>query len=242
MSHAGSHRPACTAAILLLATGSWLIGASTAGADERAPVIRVYDTAASDTGIRTSDIRTAAAIVREAGLSLEWHDCTRAATQPACRNPQRGDLIVRIMPAARTGFTGGTSSPSLRAVPGDEHLQLGVATLDPVTLAGQMATVFHQPVLRIARRARVDPAELLGRTIAHEIGHLLLRTHAHSDAGLMREFWTLEELTSNHRSNWQFAPADRRRLQRQFTSAAARVASNEGEQEAGLQTRRIGSD
>jgi hypothetical protein len=36
----------------------------------------------------------------------------------------------------------------------------------------------------------------------------------------MREIWSLEELTSNRRDDWQFAPADRRRLQQQFASAA----------------------
>jgi hypothetical protein len=182
MSYAGSHKSASTAAILLLAAVSWLIGASTAGADERPPVVRVYDTTGDDTGLRTAAIRTAAAIVRDAGISVEWHDCTRAGSQQACRTPRRGDPIVRIMPASRTGFSAGSSSPGLRAVRGDEHLQLGVATLDPVTLTGQMATVFQQPVLRIARRARIDPAELLGLTIAHEVGHLLLRTQAHSAA------------------------------------------------------------
>src|SRR5688572_27294161 len=212
MSYAGSHKPACTAVIILLATSSWLFNGAIAGADPVAPMVRVYDTASGSDTTRTAAIRAAAAIVHEAGVPVEWRDCTRAARQPDCRTPRRGDFIVRIMPAARTAASG-SGSLQLRSIRGEAALQLGLATLDPVTLSGQMATVFQEPVRRIAHRARIDPAELLGRTIAHEIGHLLLRTPGHSPTGLMREIWTLEELTSNRGDDWRFAPGDRRQLQ-----------------------------
>jgi len=220
VSHALSHKPACTAVIVLLATSSWLFCSAIVSADARAPVVRVYDTTSGTTEILGEAITTAAAVVRDAGIPVEWRDCTRSGSQPGCQNPRLGDFIVRIVPAAKPSTVPIRRSLQLRTVQGEEHFQLGVAVLDPVTLTGQMATVFQEPVQRLASRTGVDPAKLLGRAIAHEIGHLLLRTKSHSATGLMREVWSLEELTSTDDDDWRFAAGDRRRLQQQFASNA----------------------
>ena len=64
--------------------------------------------------------------------------------------------------------------------------------------------------------------------MAHEIGHLLLGTNAHSGTGLMREIWTLAELTRNRAQDWIFSGAQRetlreaRLLGRRVTTAATR--------------------
>ena len=224
MSYAGSHKPACTAGIVLLATCSWLLGGVGVRADARAPVVRVYDTANGDRLARATSIRTAAAIVSDAGITVAWHDCTRPVGQPDCQNPGHGDLIIRIMPTAPHRAGAAANSLLLRAAPGEEQAQLG-----------QLATVFQQPVQRIANRARIAPAELLGRTIAHEVGHLLLRTRSHSSTGLMREIWTLEELAANRRDDWHFSPGDRLRLQEQLATSVAPRESNEGEQAGSIQ-------
>ena len=100
------------------------------------------------------------------------------------------------------------------------RLPLGVAVIDPVTLSGEMATIFHEQVRTVARRSGVDDAELLGRAVAHEIGHLLLRCAQHSRTGLMRGAWSIEELTRNRREDWVFAPADRQRLNATVASPA----------------------
>ena len=92
-------------------------------------------------------------------------------------------------------------------------LELGVAVINPVTLSGEMATIFHEQVRAVAKRSGVDDAELLGRAVAHEVGHLLLRVREHSPTGIMRGAWSLEELTTNRPEDWQFAPTDRERIQ-----------------------------
>jgi len=58
----------------------------------------------------------------------------------------------------------------------------------------------------LARRAQYPRASLLGRAIAHEIGHLLLRSNAHTESGLMREVWTAEQVVRNRREDWTFSP------------------------------------
>ena len=117
--------------------------------------------------------------------------------------------MTEVTPSA--SFRG--SALQLRTVPGGS-LQLGVAVINPVTLSGEMATIFHEQVRAVAKRSGVDDAELLGRAVAHEVGHLLLRVREHSPTGIMRGAWSLEELTTNRPEDWQFAPTDRERLQR----------------------------
>jgi hypothetical protein len=87
-----------------------------------------------------------------------------------------------------------------------------VAVINPVTLSGEMATIFHEQVRTVTRRSGVDDATLLGRAVAHEVGHLLLRAREHSATGIMRGAWSLEELTTERPDDWQFAPTDRERI------------------------------
>lgn len=48
------------------------------------------------------------------------------------------------------------------------------------------ANVIYERIRRIARRRHVASGLLLGYVIAHELGHLLLPAHSHSNSGLMR--------------------------------------------------------
>jgi predicted Zn-dependent protease len=79
-----------------------------------------------------------------------------------------------------------------------------------------MATVFHDQVEAVARRTGVARSELLGRALAHEIGHLLLGVRGHSRTGLMRAVWTDDELTRDRPEDWMFTSDDRERLQQVF--------------------------
>jgi hypothetical protein len=49
---------------------------------------------------------------------------------------------------------------------------------------------------------------LLGRTIADELGHLLLGTNAHGSHGLMRDVWSAAEVRGDRDWDWTFVPAD----------------------------------
>ena len=43
--------------------------------------------------------------------------------------------------------------------------------------------------------------------MAHEIGHLILGSNEHSEAGIMRDTWTTQQLTSGRSKDWMFLPA-----------------------------------
>jgi hypothetical protein len=197
----------------MLAT--FAVFAADVSADERRVVVRVYDVGSLAPAVRAAAIRTASAIVEQADVPVEWHDCTTDGRRPECRNTRRiGNLIVRILPAFVPGSAARGSALAAGANAGEPGLRLGLAVIDPDTRIGEMATLFHEQVLTVADRSGVDYSELLGRALAHEIGHLLLGVTGHSATGLMRAVWTDTELTSNRSEDWLFAPADRQRLQR----------------------------
>ena len=55
-------------------------------------------------------------------------------------------------------------------------------------------------------------ASLLGRVIAHEVGHLLHGKEGHGRSGIMREVWTGAELSLNRRGDWLFGLPEQRQL------------------------------
>lgn len=204
LSSAARHVAAAAAA------GTMLIGlAPPASAQTYAGhlVVRLYDFSTLDQSVRSAALDEARAIVADAGVSASWHDCHRAE---GCA-PEAGELVVRVV--RETGEHGV-----------EWQRALGFSVIDPVAGSGTLATIFINRVEDSARHAGSDLALLLGRAIAHEVGHLILRTNAHADEGLMRAIWTEQELARNTREDWVFAAADRRQiravLQRTGTSAA----------------------
>jgi hypothetical protein len=78
--------------------------------------------------------------------------------------------------------------------------------------AGALATIYRGPVNELAVAAGVDSEILLGRAMAHEIGHLLLGTNEHRPGGLMKAEWTPALLKERAPAYWVFSRDDRARL------------------------------
>lgn len=72
------------------------------------------------------------------------------------------------------------------------------------TTNGPVARVFFRQVSAFARRYDVDPAAVLGHVIAHEVGHMLLSTPAHSLTGLMRGEWDAAQMRNIARGGLTF--------------------------------------
>ena len=183
-------------------------------------MIRLYDIATGDAEGRNVAMRVVAAMMAEAGVTVDWRDCSRGGDAHPCRTVRAAhDLVVRIMPAY-VPKAGDTS----RDADMDGDLQLGFAAVDPAGQNNVMATIYFDRVLRVARRAGLDASELLGRAMAHEIGHLLLRVPGHNHSGLMRAVWTDAELAHNRPHDWSFTDDERLRLQLQVAARQAEVA------------------
>jgi len=58
---------------------------------------------------------------------------------------------------------------------------------------------------------------LLGRVMAHEIGHLLLGIDYHGPVGVMRAEWT-DDLLNSGRDDWRFSMTEAERMQRVVAS------------------------
>ena len=165
--------------------------------------VRVYDRASIGQRARNAAVDRARRLLDSAGLSPRFHDCTPGVTTAAktCEaSPAAGDLIIRMLDAPD-----GSTTPQMRHV-------LGFATIDAQTRRGTLATVFTDRVAALSTLARVPVETVLGSTIAHEIGHLLLGTSEHGSRGLMREVWTLEELARGKKEYWSFTAAELERL------------------------------
>jgi hypothetical protein len=70
----------------------------------------------------------------------------------------------------------------------------------------------------IQKRAVFGPtnfADLLGLAIAHELGHLLLRSASHSVAGIMRARWTEKGLSADDRGYLRFTYGEAESMRRE---------------------------
>jgi hypothetical protein len=191
-----------------------IAAATTSRAETRRVVVRVYETGTGDLALRTAAIQTAASIVDLTGILVEWYDCSDEGRRPVCQDARRsGNFIARIMPTLTPGVPLRRPSVEALGTQGDAEPPLGFAVVDPETQAGKMATVFHDQVDAVSRRTGVARSELLGRALAHEVGHLLLGVLGHSRTGIMRAVWTDDELTRARPEDWLFAAGDIQRLQ-----------------------------
>jgi len=206
-----THVPFTALALAATVLASSAVLAET-GLDTLEPLsVRVYDFGGVDSARLANALVDARAIFDDAGIASAWHDCTRRATplSGVCREPRRTrDLIVRIL--RRDEARGGLP----RA--------LGVSVVE--SGRGVLATVFLDLVEPVAGRTGAGLHTLLGRAIAHEVGHLVLGTNAHSATGLMREIWTDLELGRNDRRDWRFEPGERALLREARLRLVARQA------------------
>jgi hypothetical protein len=69
---------------------------------------------------------------------------------------------------------------------------------------GCFVNVFYQRAEELATDGELGLSKVLGHAIAHEIGHLLLGSNAHSPVGIMQAKWGPEELRRANRGDLLF--------------------------------------
>src|SRR5205823_14363610 len=104
-------------------------------------------------------------IFLEAGLSLQWVICRvpNASDGDACTGLLRtgGEFVLRLQ--TRQPAPGSTMAA---------HVALGSSLVDGRAGGGILITIDPRPVAGVAAEAGADPGVVLGRAIAHELGHL----------------------------------------------------------------------
>jgi hypothetical protein len=176
-------------------------------------LVRVYDNAGVQSSDLTEALKLSYEILRRADVTVDWAQCPahRVGQVPAiCDTPPgRNDMVVRLVQGAEKDR---------------DRRPLGQPLLDPATGKGVFATVFMNRVDRLAEVAQYSRNLVLGRAIAHEIGHLILGSNSHSETGLMREVWTVEQLVKNRPEDWQFSPAQTGELRHAWLAGGSLAA------------------
>jgi hypothetical protein len=163
-------------------------------------VVRVYDV----TGMADVDRQGALAVARDAlaavNVNVVFRNCgSRGPIDDSCDTPlQQGERMVRILNAPAN-------------LPPGMGTSLGKAIVDTGANTGVLATIYADRIARVSA-GQIDRLLLFGRVVAHELGHLLLGVTAHSNSGLMREFWTDQQVRRNESSDWAFSVEDRQRM------------------------------
>jgi hypothetical protein len=159
--------------------------------------IRLHDAFGVSETDRREAMRVAALILEQVGVEVDWAGCDRVGSMPPdprCATPPAGDVVVRLIHSPHDRFDGA--------------LSFGYALIDRSTRRGTLATVFPDRVERLAATAGTEAAELLGRAVAHEVGHILLGRGTHSPTGLMREHWRSVEVRRRWSADWAFSAED----------------------------------
>jgi hypothetical protein len=161
-------------------------------------VVRTYD--AVGLSSREFDRARASAgdTLAAAGIAPIWRPCHAALCAPP---PKPHEIDVRIVNA--TALT----PPGV----------LGSAAVDVDQHEGTLATVYADRVAALAALSGTDEGELLGRAVAHEVGHLVLGTVDHARHGVMRAAWTSAEVRRCLPLDcWRFSAAQGEEMRRQL--------------------------
>ena len=187
------------------------------GAEPAAPLtvtVRTYNYARVPGDSLVDARASAGAIFERAGIALNWLDCRvpQSAEGANCTEPlhQGSDLILRLMDRGSNA----ASNPS-------RVVTLGESMLDHERRTGVLMTLDLPFVRAIASQSDADMAVLLGRAIAHEMGHLLLGSGDHPREGLMRARWSQDELRGLRPSNWLFSPAEGAQMRKNLEQSPA---------------------
>ena len=103
---------------------------------------------------------------------------------------------------------------------GERIVALGESMLDREQRGGVLMTVDVFPVRSVAGRASTSISTLLGRAVAHEIGHLLLGSAEHPRLGLMRALWSHDELRGLKPAHWGFSAREAARMRQTLRGAS----------------------
>ncbi len=165
-------------------------------------------------------------ILRAAAIHLDWVECPTSAEEvkvhPICQER---------MSDAELGLT---THPTARGV-ADAYVDrdFGIAQIFNNGQFGHYAYVFYDRVQHTAALTGMAASQLLGSVIAHEFGHVLMRSSTHSRSGIMRAQWDHNDLQNLTWGQLKFTPAEKELI---HTEALLRLRSAGGLAKVGPRT------
>jgi hypothetical protein len=199
-----------TAGAFLILAGASAASAAVIDVPVTPLIVRLYGDPELSPYERRSALDEAKAILAHAGFAPEWITCAAGATTPAqCTVPLAGaELAVRLV----------TAPPHAHAA---RSLPLGYSLVDPATQSGALATVYLDRVRWLAGVSTGQVAALLGRAIAHELGHLLLGSPQHGRFGVMRATWSSQMVRNSGRAEWRFSAREATQMRAAVTARSS---------------------
>jgi hypothetical protein len=151
--------------------------------------IRVLNPAHVPAATLTEAERMAGKILRAAGIEAIWVDC-EAPDRPCQPLPSATDFWLHLL----------AHRPPIL-----EPDTAGYALLVPDCPKGcGYAAISFPAIGSVAKQLDADPVHVLGATIAHEIGHLLLGARSHTRHGIMAQRFRREEISDAGRGSLFF--------------------------------------
>ncbi|MBZ5593739.1 MAG: hypothetical protein LAP39_15985 [Acidobacteriia bacterium] len=155
-----------------------------------------------------------ARIFERTGVATMWLDCPRTSEEGS-RNR------ACVLPDAPTRLTLRLLSNSMADSFGAGGDIFGSALLPAREGFGVVANVYADRTRALAGGREFEV--ILGRVIAHELGHLLLGRNAHSAAGIMRAHWRAKDLILTQ-ATMSFLPGEAKRIRAQVTERTMRAS------------------
>jgi len=141
--------------------------------------VQVYDDATVSPWVLKHGEAEAERILAVAGIEITWQNCadSSAGGVPCLTTDAPNVFVLHIVPAGKT---------STDSVFGEAFLGEGGI--------GKYCDIFFRRILEKNRESGASVSQLLGAVAAHELGHLLLGSRAHSRFGIMAPIWEKESL------------------------------------------------
>ena len=185
-----------------------LVGNVGANSAEAAALqIQIYDYANLEPQTLSEFLIWTERILVNTGMSVEVSLC-RGSIAVSCENPTGtlDTLLVRVV--------GGDTKTPKHA----NRLPLGQSFASQH--GGTHATIYLLPVQDQAAATSLPWVILLAHAAAHEVGHLLLGTQAHTSRGLMKANWDRDDYLAMDHNQCHFTPEQSRMLAKRYPPAA----------------------
>jgi hypothetical protein len=144
--------------------------------------------------------RVAGVIFQKAGIAIRWLDCDASR---ACREPLgEREVWLHVLEQPPARFSA-------------DALGYTVVTHETHN-AGGYAAVSWLAVRLVTESMDVDPGAVLGATMAHELGHLLLESPGHTLVGVMAARLGPEQSTRAARGELRFSDDQAERIRQEI--------------------------
>jgi hypothetical protein len=189
----------------------WAANAKSGAPVTETMTLRVYDYIPGNRAALLDAESEAGEILAKAGVGTRWVDCptSHAVIEdfPDCQVAQgANDLVVSILPAAMADQL--------------QHSEDALGNADENAAGSRRAGIFYDRVRETAGGDTAAFSTLLGRVIAHELGHLLLGENAHSRTGIMQAAWSSRELGLTAGAEMEFTAQQSRRIEARLAAEA----------------------